>query len=91
MPLDQRNLTMATATGFVFSLFDVASAREVPFGIPQYIINRLTCVLPCVPIIFADSKKCWWVAGTRGEQNSGFKNERGKLGQVIGHSDLKPG
>ena len=23
--------------GFIFSLFDVTSAREVPFGIPQYV------------------------------------------------------
>ena len=27
---------MAKATGLIFSLFDVASARQVPFGIPQY-------------------------------------------------------
>jgi len=60
MPSDQRNSIMAKATGLIFSLFDVASAREVPFGIPQYmqgILQGLTSVLLCVPFIFADSEK----------------------------------
>ena len=45
----------------MFSLFDVALAHEVPFGIPQYvqcILHGLTSVLLCVPFIFADSEKC---------------------------------
>ena len=44
-----------------FSLYDVASAQEVPFCTSQYvqcIIHRLTSVLLCVPLIFADSEKC---------------------------------
>jgi len=33
---DQCNSITFKATGLIFSLFDVASALEVPFGIPQY-------------------------------------------------------
>ena len=61
MPSEKRNSITAKATGLIFSLFDVASARQVPFGIPQYvqcILHGLTSVLLCVPIIFADSEKC---------------------------------
>jgi len=61
MPSDQCNSIMAKATGLIFSLFDVASAREVPFGIPQYvqcILQGLTSILLCVQFIFADSEKC---------------------------------
>ena len=42
---------MAKATGLIFSLFNVASAQQVPFGIPQYvqcILHGLTSVLLCV-------------------------------------------
>ena len=56
MPSDKRNLITAKATGLIFSLSDIASAREVPFGIPQYvqcILHGLTSVLLCVPFIFA--------------------------------------
>ena len=35
MPSDWHNLITAKAKGLNFSLFDVAAAREVPFGIPQ--------------------------------------------------------
>ena len=69
MPSDQHNSIMVKATSLIFSLFDVASAQEVPFGIPQYvqcILRGLTSVLLCVPFIFADSEKhkfggctCW--------------------------------
>ena len=48
---DWLNLITAKATGLIFSLFDVNSAREVPFGIPQYvqcIIQGLISVLLCV-------------------------------------------
>ena len=51
---------MAKATGLISSLYDVASAHEVPFGISQYMqnnIQELTSVLLCVPFIFADSEK----------------------------------
>ena len=61
MPSDKRNSITAKATGLMFSLFDVALARQVPFGIPQYvqcILNGFTSVLLCVPFIFADSEKC---------------------------------
>ena len=54
MPSDKRNSITAKATGVIFSLFDVASAREVPFGILQYvqcILHELTSVLLCVPLL----------------------------------------
>ena len=57
MPSDQ---ITAKATGLIFSLFDIASAREVVFFIPQYaqyILQELTSVLLCVPFTFADSEK----------------------------------
>ena len=44
----------------IYSLFDVASAWEVPFGISQYaqwILHEPTSVL-CIPFIFADNEKC---------------------------------
>jgi len=46
--------------GLIFSLFDVASAREVPFGVMQYvqcITQGLSSVLLCVPFICADSEE----------------------------------
>ena len=61
MPSDKCNSITAKATCLIFSLFDVASAREVLLGIPQYvqcILHGLTSVLLCVPFIFADSKMC---------------------------------
>jgi len=60
MPSDKRNSIMAKATGLIFSLFDVASSQEVPFGIlyMQCILQGLTSVLLCVLFIFADSEKC---------------------------------
>ena len=61
MPPDKCNAITAKDMGLIFSLFDVASAREVPFGIVQYvqcILLGLTSVLLCVPFIFADSEKC---------------------------------
>ena len=60
MPSDQHKSIMAKATSLIFSLFDIASAQEVPFGIPQYmqymqyIFQGLNSVLLCVPLIFAD-------------------------------------
>ena len=59
MPSDKRNSIMAKTMGWNFSLFDVASAQQVPFGILQYvqcILHGLTSVLLCVPFIFVDSK-----------------------------------
>ena len=62
MPSDKRNSITAKATAsLIFSLFDVALARQVPFGILQYvqcIRHRLTSVLLCVPFIFADRERC---------------------------------
>ena len=37
MPSDKHNSITAKAMGLIFSLFVIASAQEVPFGIPQYI------------------------------------------------------
>jgi len=58
---DECNSTMAKAMGLIFSLFDVTSAREVPFGIPSAFF---TSALLCVPFIFADSLKCQFGGGT---------------------------
>ena len=60
MASDKRNLITAKAMGLIFSLFNIASAQQVPFGILQYvqcILYGLTSVLLCVPFIFAGSKK----------------------------------
>ena len=51
MPSDKRNLITAKATDLIFSLFDITFAREMPFGVPQYvqcILHGLTSVLLCV-------------------------------------------
>jgi len=59
-PSDSRNSTMAKAIGLIFSLFDVASAREVPFAIPLYIqcvLYGLSMALLCVPFIFVYHEK----------------------------------
>jgi len=56
MPSDHHDSTVAKATCLILSLFDVASAWEVPFGILQYIqyiLHGLTSALLCVP---ADNK-----------------------------------
>jgi len=61
MPSDLRNSTMAKATGLIFSLSNVASAREVPFAIPLYmqcILHGLTTALLYVPFIFVHHEKC---------------------------------
>jgi len=61
MPSDSRNSTMAKATGLIFSLFNVISAREVPFAIPLYmqcILHGLTTGLHCVPFNFVHHEKC---------------------------------
>ena len=61
MPSDKCNLITAQSTGLIFSLFDIVLARQVHFGILQYvqrILHGLTSVLLCVPFIFADSEKC---------------------------------
>jgi len=72
MPSDLRNSTMAKGTGLIFSLFDVASAREVSFAIPLYmqcILHECTSILLCVPFIFGHHEKCWF-CGT--EARDGF-------------------
>ena len=61
MPLGKCNSITAKAMGLIFSLFDVASSRDMPFGIPQYVQcthHGLTFVLLCVPFIFADNPRC---------------------------------
>jgi len=55
MPSDSHNSTMAKATGLIFSLFNAASAREIPFAILLYmqcILHGLTTALLCVPYMF---------------------------------------
>ena len=69
MPSDKRSLITVKATGLIFSLFNVASAQDVPFGIlqyVQYILDGLTSVLLCVPFIFADSKSVDLVVACNG-------------------------
>ena len=47
------NSIMAKTTCLIFSLFDVASAQQVPFDILQYIqctFHGFTCVLLCVTL-----------------------------------------
>ena len=59
---DKCNLITTKATGLIFALFNVASAPEIPFGIPQYvqyILHGLTSVLLCVPFIFS-KVSIWW-------------------------------
>ena len=46
----KHNSITAKATALIFSLFDVASAGQVPFGMPQYVqckLHGVTCVLQC--------------------------------------------
>ena len=48
MPSDKHNSIMAKAMVLIFSLLDVTVARDVTFGIPQYvqcILQGLTSVL----------------------------------------------
>ena len=74
MSSDKCNLITATATGLIFTLFDVTLSREVSFGIPQCIkciLHGLTSVFLCVPFIFAESKKCQF-----GVAHGGFPSKR---------------
>jgi len=55
------NQTITKAMSLIFSLCNIASAQEVPFGIPKYIqciLHGLINALLYVPFIFAASKKC---------------------------------
>ena len=54
MPSDKRNSITTKAMGLIISLFNVASAEHVPFGIPQYV----QCILHRPPLIFANSERC---------------------------------
>ena len=67
MPSDKRNSITAKAMELIFSLFNVTSARHMPFGTQQYvqcILHELTSVLLCVPFIFADSEGCQFGGST---------------------------
>ena len=46
MPSDKRNSITAKATGLIFSLFDVASSQQVPFGIYHSTYNAFFMDLP---------------------------------------------
>ena len=64
LPSGKCNSITAKVMGLNFSLFDIASSRDVPFGIPQYVQcmhHGLTFILLCVPFLFADSQKCRFV------------------------------
>ena len=59
MPSGKHNLITAKAMGLIFSLFDVTSSQDVPFGIPQYIQcirHGLTFFLLCVPFFLLTAK-----------------------------------
>jgi len=61
MPSDLRNSTIAKATGLIFLLFNITSAREVPFAILLYtqcVLHGLSMALLCVPFIFVHHEKC---------------------------------
>ena len=61
MPSEKHSSIMDKVMGLIFSLFDVASAGHMPFGILQFvqcIPQGLTSVLLCVSFIFVDSKRC---------------------------------
>jgi len=71
-----------------FPLFNVASAQEVPFGIPhyvQYILRGLTSVLLCVPLIFADSEIVTEIVCIF---HSGYFDYKGALEQFLSHTAL---
>jgi len=60
MPSDSHNLTMAKAMGLIFSLFNIASAREVPSAIALYI----QCILYVPSFVSAQCNfvvGMWWV------------------------------
>ena len=64
MPSDKRE---AKATGLTISLFHIASAGHMSFGILQYIqciLHGLTSVFLCVPFIFADSERYQFSSST---------------------------
>ena len=64
MPSGKHNVITAKAMGLIFSLFDIASSQDVPFGILQYVQcmhHRLTFVFLCVPFLFADSPRYQFV------------------------------
>jgi len=85
---------MAKTTSLIFSLFDIASAREMPFGTPQYIqsiLRGLTSVFLCVSFIFAYSEKHYVVVARDGFLyvteivhifHSGYLDYRGTLQTV---------
>jgi len=57
---------MAKVMWLIFSLFNIASAQEVPFAILlhlQFILHGLTNVLLCVPLIFFTVKSVNLVVG----------------------------
>ena len=69
MPSARHNSTMDVATGLISSLFDVALSRDVPFRQPQDVQcmhHGLAFVLPCVPVLFTDNARRWFVIARYG-------------------------
>jgi len=61
MPLDQRNSIMAKDTSLIFSLFDVSSAREVPFWHTKVHLMHSSGTFHCPPL--CSIHLCWqWKA-----------------------------
>jgi len=92
MPSDQHNAIMTKVIGLIFSLFDVASAQEMPFGIPQYV----QCILQGLTSVFRSSlltvKKHFLVVARDGflcvteivcSFHSGYFDYRGALQTVL--------
>ena len=64
MPSAKHNSTMDKAIGLIFSLFDIALSRDVPFFQPQYTqctYHGPTFVLLYVLVFFADNARCQFV------------------------------
>ena len=55
---DKRNWIMAKAMGLIFSVFDIASAREVPFGILQYVQCILLVYVWITEVLFKQFLIC---------------------------------
>ena len=68
MPSNKHNSIVAKATGLIFSLFDIASARQVLLAYCSmynaFFMDLPASVLLCVSFIFADSEKCRFVDST---------------------------
>ena len=64
MPSAKCNSTMERVTGLVSSLLDITLFWDMPFHESQDVqctYHGLTFVLLCVPVLFTDNARCWFV------------------------------